>query len=330
MAVEKIPYTINTHQLNSYGFAVLTSGIDLTRYMTNSIVLKNHNFDNPIGTAENVKLKEKEAQATVVIDDTDDADLTKLNRDIKKNLYNGISMGLNPKNGMRSFQLGVEGFPPDVPVLVESELLELSVTPVPSNGGCIRLYMEGKHVPEEEFKVQLNAISKPTNISLMNKILIFLMSMAQFKLTAASNEDHAIEAIKLMVADNERLAKEKEVLQKEIDKMKGEKKTAMELEAKSVVELAVKANKIKETDRAHYEKLALADLPATTAILNSMTPYQALSAPASLNAAEPGANKYADWSFDKLWKEAPQELDRIRKEEPELYKKLKAGINTKV
>src|SRR5262245_53602320 len=127
MPKQEFPYKANVQVENSYGFGVLTSGVDLTRFNKNPIVLKNHNANVPVGTAKDLKINGNDAEVIVEIDDTDDAELQKVCRDINKRLYQGLSMSLDLN--FQSVKFGVEGFPPTLPVFCLSELQELSITP---------------------------------------------------------------------------------------------------------------------------------------------------------------------------------------------------------
>jgi hypothetical protein len=316
MAKREFTYRFTAHVPNDLGIGVLTSGINMDRFKSNPVVLKNHSIDEPVGTAEIISIeKNGDATVKVIIDDENDAELQKLCRDIDKKLYNGISMGLDFK--FDSVLNNVEGFDPGLPVITESELIELSITPLPANKSCLRLFNNGKELKAEEMKLQLNAFNNKNKPQpMINKLLLFLVS--SLKLAAGTTEDEALVKLQNIVADNERMKAENEKLEKQ--------NAAFQLSrVTDLVEGAVTANKIKADEKETYIELAKSNYDSAKKILDGFKPHVSLASKVNENAGAAAAgadDKYKGWDMDRFRKEAPLELARIRKEEPVRFKEL--------
>lgn len=308
----KFPYKANTQTENSYGFGVLSTGIDLTRYKKNPIVLKNHNDNCPVGTAEDLNFAGNEASVMIVIDDADDADLQKIVRDIKKKLYQGLSMGIDPD--FSSIKYGVEGFPPELPVITKSELLELSITPVPSNEDCLRFSHKGQVLTPKEVKIKLSANSNSQQIS-MNKLLLAMIPL--MGLSAASTEEEVIAKLKDFNFDKEELVKlraEKTAWTKAQADMQLSRNTEL-------VDSAITAKKILPTQKEDFLKLCAADYDAAKRTLEAMPAKVSLSAKTSAAGAgtvDPIEGK----TFKQLQKENPKALIELKATDREKYNAL--------
>lgn len=94
---------------------------------------------------------------------------------------------------------------------------------------------------------------------------------------------------------------------------------ADEDKAKALVDSAQEANKITEAQNAHFLKMAKLDFDSIKAVLDGMTPHEPISG--KFKGGE-GKDPFAGFDFDKYQKEAPEELRRIKSEEPERYAEL--------
>ncbi len=321
MPKHEFPYKANVQIENSYGFGVLTNGIDLARYTKNPVVLKNHNIDEPVGTSKDLKSSANgDIEVIVIVDDTDDEEFQKLVRDINKNLYQGISLGLDPD--WTSVKFGVEGFPPELPVLTKCELAEITITPLPSNEDCLRLMHNGKYLAKEEVKVKLslaNTENQSTKISnAMNKLLLFMISA--LKLDSATTEDQALAHLQKIVNDNaevEKLKKEKEDAVAESDTLKLSRVTDM-------VESAIASNKITAAQKDDYIKLAKSDFNSAKNVLDALKPHTTISD--KLNLSGGGSGSAADgrenWSWDDFHKKDSKALLAMKTEDKQRYIKL--------
>jgi hypothetical protein len=314
MAIRKIPYTANVQVKNSYNFGVLTSGIDLDRFKKNPIVLKNHSLDYPIGTAEDLKFSKDNAEVVVVIDDESDEGLQKLIRDIDKKLYQGLSMYIEPD--FDSVEYGVEGFEPNCPVFTRSELMEVSITPLPSNKECLRLSHKGEILSMEDVKVKLSVNNNFKNHNSMNKVL--LAFIATFKLSANTTEEQVIEKLSTLHADLDELATLRNE-KTEWAKKDNEMKLSRNIE---LVDNAIAAKKILPAQKEDFVKLAAGDYDAAKKVIDALPVHKTLSGLAKDDSGTEDADPTKDWKWDDFHKKNPAKLTQIKEKDNARYIKL--------
>jgi HK97 family phage prohead protease len=320
--MKKNEIILSDHSTNSHGFAVLTSGIDTERFLKNPVMLFNHDPNNVPGSWGNLKVEGDNLIAEPLFDDDEDA--VKLSKKFEKGTIKGASIGLEPLK----VELNVPGFPKDLPVITKSELMEASLTPLPSNSNALRMYDNtGKQLSASDIKILLSI--NPNNNE-MKKLQFFIaaMAVAGIELRADVTEDELLKSVQKLSAKHAEVVEENTTLV--ADKMKlTVKLTALETSAKEgktkaekeLVAGAVKAGKITADKTAQYEKLAAADYETTKQIIDGMKAHTSLSS--QLNADKTSTTeKYANWGLKQLHKEAPIELARIKAEEPDRFKQL--------
>lgn len=124
--------------MNDYGFYVLNSGLDLTRFKLNPVVIVNHDKDSlPIGRVDISTLRVEGTRliSKIVWDEEDTDETTKrLIAKYKSGFMRGFSMGL------MVFKMADTGSV-ETPqyYAVKSELYELSAVTLPSNSGSVVL-----------------------------------------------------------------------------------------------------------------------------------------------------------------------------------------------
>jgi HK97 family phage prohead protease len=124
----------STSEPDRVGDVIVQSGIDLTAYRKNPIVLWGHSADVPIARAIEINVKDGKLQATVQFPpEGDDEDSDWVYGKIKAGIVNATSVGFIPTDYE---PLDVKqpwgGFK-----FLKSELLEFSFVSVPANAGCL-------------------------------------------------------------------------------------------------------------------------------------------------------------------------------------------------
>jgi uncharacterized protein len=124
----------STGEPDRAGDVIVQSGIDLTAYRKNPIVLWGHSADMPIAKAVEINVKDDKLRATVQSPpEGDDEDSDWVYGKIKAGIVNATSIGflpktyapLDPKQPWTGFKFS------------KSELLEFSFCSVPCNPGCL-------------------------------------------------------------------------------------------------------------------------------------------------------------------------------------------------
>lgn len=143
---------------NSYGFRTDNKGIDLTRFTQNPIMLDGHWNDNEsvIGKWQDFNFNGINLSGLPVFD-MEDGKAKMIAGKVERGFIKACSMGLvfSPENMV----IEANG----KWLLSKSELLEVSIVPVPSNKNAIRLYAEknGEYelMNEDEIKMCLTGLS---------------------------------------------------------------------------------------------------------------------------------------------------------------------------
>ena len=223
---EKKEIILSTSSVNSYGFRVLTQGIDLKQYKKNPILLWNHNRGwrgtndevLPIGKIENLRIEDDKLIGTPVFDQKDEFAL-KIQSKFEQGIINSCSVGLKKIATSNEKKFIAEGQTSET--LTKSKLMEVSMCDIPSNDDCVVLYDDN----DEIINLSIN----------QNNNIPKLINMAT---EVTTNE------IILQQKDTEILQ-----LKAERDALLKEKEDAKKLQAKTLVEDALKAGKIPTTKK---------------------------------------------------------------------------------
>lgn len=305
--------------VNSYGFIVLSSGVDLTRFKSNPVLLFNHDTDNVIGRIPDVWVEGDSLYISEPVFDEKDPEALELKRKYDDGFIKGFSIGIMPS----SF-----GISNDVETVLESELLEISLCPVPSNKNAIRLYAkDGRPMDEKAILLAVSEL-KPVNQNLSNKMKKhLLLSLAaaniQHSLTEASTDEQFADFLKSQLIALK--AKETELNNKVAEHAKQR--------ATDLITLAVGQGKIKEADKAKWIERAerdyemtsdsLEQIPATkTAVNLSLDVNGKLGEQGNNNGSSGSSDPRKDWTIREWEKQDPKGLQLMAKTEPDRFKKL--------
>ena len=152
-------FLLSDETVNSFGFSVLTSGIDLSRFEKNPVMFYNHNRQNGvIGKWTNIKKVENKLFGTPVFDEKDD-------------LGNKISGKVND-GFIKAVSIGIEnaewGKIDSVPVVLTCQLSEVSVCDIPSNQNALVLYVDNQPVTSKD---EIMKLYNPQKLTTMNEDL---------------------------------------------------------------------------------------------------------------------------------------------------------------
>jgi HK97 family phage prohead protease len=142
-----VKVVVSTSDPDRAGDVIVQSGIDLTAYRKNPVVLWGHSTDVPIARAIDIDINGGKLQATVQFPpEGDDEDSDWVYGKIKAGIVNATSIGFIPRDyePLDSKQPW-SGFK-----FIKSELLEFSFVSVPANAGCLivgRSLFNGLDIP---------------------------------------------------------------------------------------------------------------------------------------------------------------------------------------
>jgi HK97 family phage prohead protease len=156
MTQQKLEYIINTEDVNSYGFVILNSSLDFSEFDTNSVLLWNHNSDEPIGSWTDRQTKNGNLVMSPqfdLYDSNSDPLAYKIYSKCMKGLVKGTSLGVDIEDYIEE---------DDVMKVTKCKVIEISLTALPSNLGCKKLSYRGTPIEfksKEELKINLNKMS---------------------------------------------------------------------------------------------------------------------------------------------------------------------------
>jgi hypothetical protein len=156
---------VSDQSLNSYGFTVLTAGIDLARFRANPIMLFNHQramngkTDDvlPIGTWKDIVVEGEKLYATPVFDETDEFAL-RIKKKFEAGVLRAASIGISIKKMLLNEA-------DDSLALTKSQMQEISIVDIPSNQNAVAIYDEHDQLMTEDAVLALAvglAKSKPS------------------------------------------------------------------------------------------------------------------------------------------------------------------------
>ena len=253
---------LTNDRLNSYGYRVLTDGVDITQYERNPILLYMHRRGQAIGVIKNIKKENGEITGEIAFDEA-----TELSCQCKKQWDFGslrmVSIGFNIIETSEAPEHLVAG--QRYPTVTRSQLHEVSLVDIGANNDAIRLYKDVQLITlGESGGCPLPRLNhKPNNNPQMDiKTLALQLGLPETADEAAVN------------AKLNELKGSKE----ESDKMRAENEQLKLAQITTAVDAAIKARKIPADKKQHFidmgKKLGIDDLNAT---LDAISPAHKLS-----------------------------------------------------
>ncbi|TNE29196.1 MAG: hypothetical protein EP346_06960 [Bacteroidetes bacterium] len=312
--MKKHKFILSDESVNSYGFKVLTDGIDTERFNANPVMLYEHSYRDLIGTWSDVKIEKGALTATPEFDEDDKLAL-KLQKKVEKGILKGCSIGL------RILEWGEEVTKDGgiLLVAIRSELREGSLTAVPSNANSLRLYDEnGVQLSDNDIHVKLSALKEkeedtppiPTNSNSNSNMKLTAQNLTVLGLSSESSEDQVNAAVAKLASRNKELETQFE--------------TELSDRANALVNKAIEEKKLKAEQKDQYLSLAKTNYKMAEEILAG------LSAPAeSTDFIEKGGKSGGNapegrenWTFSDWRKKDAQGLLTLKAEDPETYNAL--------
>lgn len=313
-----ITFVLSDESVNSYGFVVLTEGIDTSAFERNPVMLYMHNRDgNVIGRWENIRKDGKRLLGDAVFDDS-----TELAATVKKQVEKGF---------LRSVSIGIEQIAIEelngVQTVTKCRLIEVSIVDIPSNENAVKLFRRtGGYVYNLK---ELETDPAPEDLK---TALIALLGLEE-----SADDKDIIEAVKAALDGKEtpEEAVDEAIMRGYIDGtqrgtfvalargnrsafrdfINGQKKAQVP-EITRLINEAVSKRKLLGCETAIFERLGTKiGAKALGELLFILRPM-----PKPMELIKGGA-AYSDrsqWTLDDYRKFAPQELER----DPELYARL--------
>lgn len=296
---------ISNDSLNSYGFRVLTDGLDVMQYNRNPVLLYMHERGNVIGYVKDLKVENNEVTGELMFDCA-----SELSQRCKKQFEFGslrmVSAGLEILETSEDTDLLVPG--QTRPTITKSKLFEVSVADVGANDDALVLHKDGKRVTlgrdgECDLPLLNNNNKNQKTEEMENKTIALQLGLPE---TATEAEISAKFAeLKQLKEENTSLLKEKETL-------------AL-VNITNLVTQAIAEKRLEEKDKDQFvelgKKIGAEELEKT---LKAMHPAVKLSSVLGHQGGAPaGEQKYT-----KLSEVPAGQIAALRADNPEEYKQL--------
>lgn len=314
--------------LNCYGFWVMTSGIDMSRFKNNPIMLFNHHRTwegrkdeiLPVGKWANYKADDKGVVTGEPVFDMKDEFAVKIANKVDGGFLTACSIGIRIIEVSEDAQYLKPG--QTRATVTKCELKEVSVVDIPANPNAagIVLYDENDKV------ITLSDGADGCPIRLINNQNQKQMKEVALKLglPEAASEAEVLSAVtKLQDKHTQEIAtlqSEKDKAEAEVKRLKDEKVATQKAEATTLVDQAVKDGKISAELKDTYLSLFDKDFDGAKKVVLAMSVRQSLGSRVTTSG---GGEEFAKMSWDELDKKGL--LSELKETNPELYKqKLEA------
>ena len=297
-------FVCSDESLNSYGFWVLTSGIDTGKFEKNPVMLWNHsrsygsrNDVLPIGYWKDLRISGGELSAEAVFDQKDD-----FARAIAEKVSQGIVRACSI--GIRVLATSMEKayLKPGQTreTVVSCELREISLCDIPSNGNAVAVALYDDHDRllslGEWTEEKLPLIIK--NHTEMNEIL------KELGLSDKAGEERAVSKIR--------------ELRQELERMRKERQEAQEAALKELVDEAVRKRKTDESHRETFMEIGRKNgLAALKEVLGELS--EPIDPFRLINPKSPGKEGSGQMAFGQL---SDKERESLRNSDKKLYAEL--------
>ncbi len=162
----KKTFVLSDESVNSYGFRVLTEGIDLTQFIKNPVLLVDHQGE-AIGFWENIRIEDKQLLADPVFNDTDE-NAIRVAQKVEEGTIKGASIGIENAVFTDDSQLKADG--QKYGTVISCVMFEASVTSLPANGNSLALYKARNERINLSKSAEIQSYEKQHLLSNKNKI----------------------------------------------------------------------------------------------------------------------------------------------------------------
>lgn len=279
----KHTFLVSDETVNTYGFRILTDGIDTARFEKNPIMLYMHENPIIIGRWENLVKKDGKLFADAVFDE-EDPKAKEIMGKVDRGFLKATSLGVffEPSSRLKD----------DKGDFIEKcELIEISIVSIPSNANAVKMYNDNF----ETVQLKLNEISEVNTIAQL------------FKLPNTSTQKEVMTFVTNLKSENETF--KSKLLKVE---------ESQEQELKEIVELAQNRGFLNPSLSQHFLELGKKDFFNTKEEIIKLFPIKTQSfleqieTYRQMGAKRDGKDK-SQWTLEDYRKFAPQELENDKK-----------------
>ncbi len=275
---------ISDESINSYGFWVMTDGIDLSAFLKNPVMLWNHNRGGlgvtsdqlPIGIWKDLRIENGVLTGEPVFDENDEF-AVKIKQKYESGILNACSIGFAPLEWSDAPEMLKEG--QKVATVTRCRLLEISICDIPSNANATVVLYDDDNKVINLSDLPNKAIGPKINNNMPKEIALTLGLDENASPQACVN---AITELKSEIASHEATRQNLEEENRQMRlRLKAIDDAAVEAQKQEVVNLlddAVKSGRIDAKVRPQFEKLFELDYEAAKTTLAALPERKPLEA----------------------------------------------------
>ncbi|MFV0419319.1 MAG: hypothetical protein ACK5KT_11385 [Dysgonomonas sp.] len=238
----KHPFVLLDESVTTYGFRVLTDGVDISQFQRNPVFLIYHaDYKLPAGRCSNIRKENKQILVDVEFDYEDtDEEVQRIIGKYERGFLRMVSAGLADLDISDDEIYKIEG--QSMPTIVKSRLREVSAVGIGGNHNALRLYDNDGAEIDISNEIKLTDFIKPyKQVNQMNKELLTVLNLAD-----NANDAAVIAAIVALKDSNTTLISERDGLKTKLDALELADKTAKRTEAGTLVTKAVQDGRIND------------------------------------------------------------------------------------
>ncbi len=294
---------ISNERVNSFGFRVLTSGMDISQFERNPVLLLMHVRGMVIGYVKDIRKEGGEVTGELVFDGAS-PESVRVKKQFEFGSLKMVSAGIDILEMSEDPGVLAEG--QIRPTVTRCKLIEVSVVDIGSNDDALVLYQGDDLIKlgkGGECPIPLINNNKPSNQTSQMDLTKIALALG---LPATADEAAVLAKIAELMASTE-----------EVATLRAEKETMTLAAITRAVEAGIAEKRIPADKKDHFiglgKKVGLEELASTIA---AMTPVVKLSK--QIYRQDGGA----DATYKKLGEVPADELARLRKEDRETYVRL--------
>jgi hypothetical protein len=267
--MENMTFVLHDETVNTYGFRMLTSGVNLEEFRKNPVMLLNHNdYGLPIGRWENIRVDGTRILADAVFDESDPQG-SEIKRKVEGGFIRMASIGAwPPEEKSDAYDLMLPG--QTLPTVTRWTVREASIVTIGANHNALVFYDRENNRPidlnDRGNLVRLmdrndKQPNTPRNMSALTGLL---------NLSDSANETEIASAVRTVIGDRDRLKAENATLTSAIDRLNQEKAASKKAEAVTLVDAAIKDGRLDAKGRDGVLALFDKDFDGAKGMLESI------------------------------------------------------------
>lgn len=329
---------VSDESVNQYGFRILSSGGDFSRFSKNPIMLYVHERNAngkaklPIGKWEALQVTSDNKIIAKPVFNEKNAQGLECKESFEGGFLNAASIHVDPIEWSEDPALMLPGQP--LPTITKWVLMEISMADIPVNGNAVRLSHHGKTITlssDGDHSEELSKLFHPIKPDSSMKSIIAVLNTLSLGLslsdTASEVEVLGVLQKALSLQKDTVIAKDTLInqLTTERDSYKLAKEAAevkaIDDKATALVDGAISAKKIVAGQKDHFVKLAKADYDSTKAILDSAIGFQPIGSQLKIASGELSITEKKA-KYDELFKGSNGELAALKSSDWDAYADL--------